>query len=175
MEKINYEKELADFRKHLEQFNGKEFGDADEVCAWLDEFDKTFGEVSHKMIKKQPESTKEKGFVELYFLGLARFTCRILNKMERDGMFNEEKGGIGFFMNVLMPVCDEMVKRKLDDEDRKKKAQEALLNDICNFDLSIDAILERNFPKQKDDWDEIRKLLNEARENARKFEGDDKD
>lgn len=168
MKTINYEKELADFRKHLEQFKGKEFGDTDEVYAWLEDFDRTFGEVSRVMIEKQPESTKEKGFVELYFLGLARFTCRILNRMGRDGMFNEEKGGVGFFMNVLMPVCDEMVKRELDDEERKKKAQEALLNDIYDFDLSIDAVLEKNFPKRKDEWDEIRKMLNEAREEAKK-------
>ncbi|MDD6017130.1 MAG: hypothetical protein PUC18_12810 [Prevotellaceae bacterium] len=40
MKTINYEKELADFRKHFEQFKGKEFGDADEVYAWLEDFDK---------------------------------------------------------------------------------------------------------------------------------------
>ena len=168
MKTINYEKELADFRKHFEQFKGKEFGDADEVYAWLEDFDKTFGEASCEMINKRPESTKEKGFVELYLLGLARFTCRILNRMERDGMFNKEKGGSGFFMNVLMPVCDEAVKRDMDDEERGKRAQEALLNDICDFDLSIDAVLEKNFPKQKDEWDEIRKMLNEAREEVKK-------
>jgi hypothetical protein len=126
---MNYAKELNEFRERMENYEGMDFEEAPEFEEWVNMFNKRLGEVSAECMKELPEQCKDKGFAEVYFVGLARFTCRLLNKMEREGMFSEGKDGFGFYTKVVMPICYDMVKSELDEEEH--------LNDVAD-EVGID-------------------------------------
>ena len=165
--KENYAETLSDFRKMMEQCEGMTFDQGPEFEEWLDNFETEIRKVSHKMLKKLPKSCRKEGFAEAYFVGLARFTCRILNQMERKGMFAEGKDGFGFYTKVLLPVCNDMVVSEMDEAERAEKVTDEIVAEIMNFDISIDDILQKHFPGREDEWPEIRKSLEEGREIAK--------
>ena len=163
----NYKKVIDDFHKQMEKYSGMEFPDGPEFEEWIDLLENNLRKASHEALKKQPESLQKQGFAEAYFVGLARFTCRLLNKMERQGMFAKGKDGYGFYVKVLMPICNEIVVKEMDEEERAKKVTDAIVGDILNFDLSIDDILKKHFPGREDEWPEIRQALEEGRTIAK--------
>ena len=167
VKKENYAETLSDFRKHMQQCKGMTFEQDPEFEKWLDNFETEIRKVSQKMLKKLPKSCRKEGFAEAYFVGLARFTCRILNQMERHGMFSEGKDGFGFYTKVLLPVCNDMVVSEMDEDERASKVADAVVADIMNLDISIDDILQKHFAGREDEWPEIRKTLEEGRKIAK--------
>ena len=130
VKKENYAETLSDFRKHMQQCKGMTFEQDPEFEKWLDNFETEIRKVSQKMLKKLPKSCRKEGFAEAYFVGLARFTCRILNQMERHGMFSEGKDGFGFYTKVILPVCNDMVVSEMDEDERAEKVMDAVVADI---------------------------------------------
>ena len=172
--KENYAETLSDFRKQMQQCEGMTFDQGPEFEEWLDNFETEIQKVSYKMLKKLPKSFRKEGFAEAYFIGLARFTCRILNKMERQGMFSDGKDGFGFYTKVLLPVCNDMVVDEMDEDERAEKVTAKIVADIKNFDISIDDILQKHFSGREDEWSEIRKSLEECRKIAKKHKEESK-
>jgi hypothetical protein len=172
MAKENYAEMLSDFRKQMEQSKGMVFDQGHEIEEWLDNLEKEIRKVSQKMLKKLPKSCRKEGFAEAYFVGLARYTCRILNQMERKGMFADGKDGFGFYTKVLLPVCNDMVVDEMDEAERAAKVTDEIVADIMNFDISIDDILQKHFAGREDEWPDIRKSLEEGREIAKEHKED---
>ena len=166
MAKENYSKELDEFRKLMDEKKGFEFIEDEGFLEWADEAENAFREVSGEIIKKLPPAIRKKGFVEAYFVVLARFICRFINKMERQGMFAKGKDGYGFFTNVLMPIVNEMVVAELDEDERAAEKVDSILEDLTNFDMSIDDILKKHFTGREAEWSEMRKTLEQGRQLA---------
>lgn len=158
----DYKKELENFRKHFDSLKDKHttlMEHSEEFEQWLDNMNAKIHKACIQSLKDMPAAVAaDGGCAEAFFLGLARYTCRLLRSMELDHMFKHDDG-LGFYTKVLMPMCYDIVKSEMETE----KIQNALLNDIANLSLSADDIIERHFASMRDEHENIRQYIEEAR------------
>jgi len=146
-EEMNYKKILADFRDNMENYRNADGPDVDSL----------------ESIPKECE----KDIAEAFFTGLARFTCRIIERMERKGMFSIPGTGYDFYTKVLMPVCRDLVIKELNEDQEASDKTAAIMTDILDESLTVGDILLRHFSGRESEWPDIRQKLEEARQMAK--------
>lgn len=176
MKDEDFDKELQRVRKKMNKLR-KEHTEGmpsdNEFEKWADQAEAALNKVSAEMVTKMPESIKKQGFAEAFFVVLARFTCRLINRMQQKGMFAEGTDGFGFYSRVLLPACNDIVMREAEWMDKGKDKEARVMKDIWNLKMPIDDILKKHFPDREDDWPEIREALQSGREIAERMHKDE--
>jgi hypothetical protein len=116
-------KELTEMREQfLSMLNVEEnmYPEMEYVADWLDEFTNKLRKAAASAMKEWPEGKKGPG--EALILGLARFNCWVLERMQRDDMVADGKNIYDLFTQVLMPTAHEMVIREMEEADRQHEA-----------------------------------------------------
>jgi hypothetical protein len=162
----NYKKMFEDFLDKMENYRNADDPDADAFVGWLETLEGNLKEAATDSLDSMPKEC-EKGMAEAFFTGLARFTCRIIERMERKGMFSEPGTGYDFYTKGLMPVCRDLVIRELDEEQELNDKTAALMADILDENLTDGDILRRHFSGRESEWPDIRQTLEEARQMAK--------
>lgn len=160
----DYSKEFKEFQKKFEELkkSGLVDKEAEFVERWLDKFDKKINAACMECLNDVPSDFK--GVGAMFFSGLARYTCRLIYKMEKEGMFNEELGGFEFYKNALLPMCYKLVEQEeIEKEDKEAEETVHQITEDMLSGVSIDEILTKYFSGQENEFSAIRKKLEEMR------------
>lgn len=160
----NYKEMLADFRDYME--NHRNADGLDALVGWQETMERKLTEAVKDSLESMPKEC-EKGIAEAFFTGLARFTCRIIERMERQGMFSEPGTGYDFYTKLLMPVCRDLVICELNEDQEASDKTDAIMTDILDESLTVGDIMRRHFSGRESEWPDIRQTLEEARQMAK--------
>ena len=126
------------------------YPELDGVTNWMDAAEAKLNKALSESINYWP-AEQESGVGEALNIVLARFVCKILERIQRGGMVADGKTAYGIFMEVIMPTAHKMVCRELDaeyEQDTEEETQRiiAIARELQDRSNDIDDIITRHWP-----------------------------
>ena len=119
------------------------------------------------------ELLNDNTMLESLTFGLAHFTCKTFERLERGGVNAKNEHSLyEVYTEVLLPAARAVVKQEMDSKEKNDEEEEnfrrAVMADLLNSELSIDEIIDKHFNKDMPSRKrkELVKMLTTIKEKA---------